>query len=210
MLTGAPNQLPGEIMTYTRQGTPLGQSIAPTVAATVPVPVAAGVMRRLGIDNVVVIDHGNVCGVLTDHHLVRAATLEPGHRGNVSVGDVCCRRLADVVTPNPFLVDKEATVAQAARVMLEAGAGAAVVVGDDAVSGVVTGRDLAAAAALGGAVEVRVRDICVPIAPVSLDDGLERAVGLVALSQGRPLPVVARGEPVGTIQIPLSSAAPPA
>lgn len=192
-------------MSDTRRSPPLGRLIAPTVAATVPVPVAAGVMTRLGIDSVVVIDHGNVCGVLTDHHLVRAATLRQGEQVHVSVGDVCCRQLADVVTPNPVLVNKQATVMQAARVMLQAGSGSAVVVGDHAVGGVVTGRDIAAAAALGGADEVRIKDILVPIAPVSLDDGLERAVGLLALSQGRPLPVVEQGEPVGTIRIHLKS-----
>lgn len=190
-------------MSDDRDGPLLGRLVAPTVAATVPVPVAAGVMRRLGTDSVVVIDHGNVCGVLTDHHLVRGATLRQGEQVNVSVGDVCCRQLADLVTPHPLLVDKEATVMQAAQVMLQAGSGSAVVVGDQTVSGVVTGRDIAAAAALGGADEVRIKDIRVPLAPVSLDDDLERAVGLLALSQGRPLPVVEQGEPVGTIHIHL-------
>lgn len=186
-----------------RQSPPLGRLIAPTVAATVPVPVAAGVMSRLRIDSVVVIDHGNVCGVLTDHQLVRAATLRHGEQANVSVGDVCCRQLADVVTPNPVLVDKQATVMQAARAMLQAGSGAAVVMDDDAVSGVVTARDIAAATALGTADAVRIKDIRVPIAPASLDDGLERAVGLLALTEGRPLPVVEQGKPVGTIRIHL-------
>lgn len=187
----------------TRQSPPLGRLMAPTVAATVPVPVAAGVMRRLGIDSVVVIDQANVCGVLTDHHLVRAVALRQGEQVDVSVGDVCCRQLAEVVTPHPVLVDKQATVTQAARVMLQAGSGSAVVVGDDGVSGVVTGRDIAAAAALRGAEEMRTKDVRVPIAPVSLDDGLERAVGLLSLSQGRPLPVVEHGELVGTIGIHL-------
>lgn len=182
---------------------PLAELLVPTVAATVPVTIAAGVMRRRCLDSLLVLDHGEVCGVLTDQDLLR--TVAWRHEvADVSVAEVCRRQLPELITPNPLLLDDETDVADAARRMLEGEVGSAVTVADEAVTGVVTGHDLAASAGDGKAHQLKVGDVSRQVAPLSPDDGLERAVELLGVTRGRPVPVVEGDQPVGTVQIGVS------
>ena len=179
----------------------LGALPAPAVAAGVPLPVAAGVMTRRGWGSVVVVDHGTVCGVLTEHDLLRAAA-ERDERSDLSVGDVCCRELDELMSADPLVISTDATVADAARFMLGARVSSAVAVGDEAVRGVLTAGDITAAPACArGGEETTVGDACVEVTPLSVDDGLERAIALAGSAGGRPLPVLDDGRPVGLLQI---------
>ena len=189
------------------QAHPLGGLPTPAVAAGVPLPLAAGVMTRRGWGSVVVVDHGSVCGVLTEHDLLRAA-LEHDERNSLSAGDVCCRGLEEPMSTDPLLIGTDTTIADAARAMLGAQVGSAVALAGEAVRGVLTATDVTAASSSTRAgEETRVGDACVEVTPLSLDDGLERAMALAAFAGGRPVPVLEDGWPVGLLQIPVVPAA---
>ena len=183
---------------------PLGYPLSPSVAGSVPVPIAAAVMRRRCVDGLVVLDHGKVCGVLTDRDLLRIAA-QPGRSVNeLSAGEVCCRSLADLMAPDPLVVSTGATVAEAADRMLTAGVGSAITVDDEGVKGVVTAGDIALGGLAAHLGELTVEDVAVEVEPLALDDGVERAVALGRVAEGRPLPVVEDGRAIGTVRIPFS------
>jgi CBS domain-containing protein len=50
--------------------------------------------------------------------------------------------IQDVMTPSPFLVSTETSVAEAARMMREADVGSLIVLEEEAVCGIVTDRDI--------------------------------------------------------------------
>jgi CBS domain-containing protein len=70
--------------------------------------------------------------------------------------------------------------------------------------GIVTGRDIAAAAEQDLLDRLTIEDVSVAVEPLALDDAVERAVELGARAGGRPVPVVDDAAPVGTVQIPFS------
>ncbi len=192
-------------MSYRSDLTPPAEMGPLVVAATVSVPLAARVMRRRGLDSLAVIDHGSVCGVVTECDLLRAAVARR-RVAEVNVGEVCCRELTDLMTPNPVVLSSHTTVASAVRVMMEAGAGSAVAMGDEGVTGVVSGRDILAAAGEGmDPNETTVEDVSVQVTSLSASDGVGRAVEAVVASGGRPVPVVDDGQPVATVRVAFSS-----
>ena len=193
-------------MGYPSESTPRGHLMTPAVTSTLPVPLAARVMRRLGVDTVIVLERGRPYGILTEVDLLPAAALPGRAAAEADVADVCCRRLTDVMAPDPLVVHQHATVADVATLMFEAGAGSAVAMGHGGVTGVVTGRDIAAAAAAGtDPSETRVEDVYLEVAPLSVDDDIEQAVSVLAANQGGPVPVVDGGEPVGTVQVAMAT-----
>jgi CBS domain-containing protein len=193
-------------MSHLSEPTPRGHLMTPAVTTTLPVPLAARVMRRLGVDSVVVLERGRAYGVLTELDLLRTATLEGRGAADADVADVCCRCLSHLMTPDPLVVHERTTVAEAATLMVEAGAGAAVAMGHGGVTGVVTGRDVAAAAGEGRDPHAtRVEDVYVEVDPLSIHDDIERTVSVVAAHQGGPVPVVDDGQPVGTVQIAMAT-----
>jgi CBS domain-containing protein len=186
---------------------PQGAVSAPAVAVGVPLHVAAALMTRRGWASMVVVDHGSACGVLTEHDLLRAA-VERDERGALSVGDVCCRDLDEVMVADPLVISTRATVADAARAMLAAGVGSAVVADDEAVHGVLTAADITAAPAwTRGDEQTRAGDACVDVAALSVGDDLARAISLAGSAGGRPLPVLDDGRAVGLLQIPAAPVA---
>lgn len=196
-------------MTYQSNSLPQRDVLAPAIAATVPVPLAARVLRRRGVESLAVVDHGSVCGVLTEQDVLRAAVLYRERAGEVNVADVCCRQLGQLMTPEPLVVGEESTLLNAARAMLEAGAGSAVAVGDGEVTGVVTGGDIAAAVGEGLDPDlVTVERVRIEVAPVCLSDGLEDAAAAALAARGRPVPVVDDGQPIGTVRVPFSPVTP--
>lgn len=192
-------------MAYVRDtSTALGYPLSPSVAGSLPVPIAAAVMRRRCLEGLVVLDHGKVCGILTDRDLLRVAA-QPGRALNeLSAAEVCCQSLADLMTPDPLVVRTGATMAEAAERMLSAGVGSAVAVDHEGVKGIVTAGDIALGGLAAHLGELTVEDVAVEVNPLSLDDGIERAVALGRVAEGRPLPVVEDGRAIGTVQIPFS------
>lgn len=191
-------------MSHERDGTSPRYDLAPSVAARVPLPIAAAVMKRRRLPALVVLDHGKVCGVLTDRDLLRVAAEPASPANELSVSDVCCRSLSDLMAPDPLLVETGATVAEAASSMLTAGVRTAVTVAEDGVKGVVTATDIALGGLSAHLGDLTVDDVAVEVTALSLDDGVERAVVLGRAMEGRPLPVVEDGRAIGTVEIPYS------
>jgi CBS domain-containing protein len=194
-------------MGHERDSGTRGYPLAPSVAASVPLSIAAAVMRRRCLEGLVVLDRGRVCGVLTDRDLLRVAAESPPSINELSVSEVCCRSLADLMAPDPLLVPTEASMAEAANSMLSAGVGTALTVGDDGVKGVVTAGDIALGGLTSRLDELTVDDVAVEVPALSLEDGVEHAVALGRVAEGRPLPVVEDGRAIGTVQIPFSASA---
>ena len=80
-----------------------------TCSSSAPVKDAAGYMRDRDIGDVLVVDDGSVCGIVTDRDIVVRCVAEGGDVRTAKVGDVCS---ADVTT-----VASDATIEEAARLM---------------------------------------------------------------------------------------------
>lgn len=192
---------------------PIGDLTAPALPGSVPLRVAAGVMRQRRLECVVVLDHGEICGVLTQLDLLRAASVEGAEQADLNVADVCCRQVRDLMAGNPFLVAESTSVAQAAQLMLAAEVASAVTMRGQDVTGVLTAGDLTVCDQLGGgepattgqvAGTVTVGDLAVKVTPLSVDDGLRRVIQLIGAAHGRPVPVLEGDWPVGSVHIPMS------
>lgn len=197
---------------------PIGDLTAPALPASVPLPVAAGVMRQQRLECVVVLDRGEICGVLTQLDLLRAASVEGAEPADLNVADVCCRQVRDLMAGNPFLVSESTSVAQAAQLMLAAEVASAVTMRGQDVTGVLTAGDLTAGEQLTAGVpatagqvagQCTVGDLAVKVKPLSVDDGLPRVIELVAAAHGRPVPVLEGDWPVGSVHIPMTRPAAP-
>lgn len=67
-----------------------------TVAATDTIEQAARRMREAQIGNVIVLDDGEVCGILTDRDIVVRGIAEGREPGRTRIADVCSRDLTAV------------------------------------------------------------------------------------------------------------------
>ena len=117
-----------------------------TCPSSAPVKDAAGYMRDRDIGDVLVVDNGSVCGIVTDRDIVVRCVAEGGDTREATVGDVCS---ADVTT-----VGSDATIEEAARLMRDKALRRLPVVDRGKPVGIVTLGDLAVDAdpssALGG------------------------------------------------------------
>lgn len=110
----------------------------------------------------------------------------------------------DVMTNNPENVDADASVSDAATIMHELEIGAVPVVGNGAIQGIITDRDIAirVVAANRNPSEVKVSEIATPN-PVTVgpDADMKEAEDLMAQHQVRRLPVVENGKLVGILAL---------
>jgi len=117
-----------------------------TCPSSAPLRDAAGYMRDRDIGDVLVVDDGSICGIVTDRDIVVRCVADGGDTRDATVGDVCS---ADLTT-----VTADATIEEAARIMRDSALRRLPVVDGRTPVGIVTLGDLAVDAdpssALGG------------------------------------------------------------
>ena len=114
------------------------------------------------------------------------------------------QRVREVMTANPVVVPKDASVLEAARLMRDRGIGDVIVIDGDEAEGIVTDRDIVVRAVAEGSDPGRVRVdevLSGELAAVAPDDPVERAIALMREKAIRRIPVVDGGKPVGVISI---------
>src|SRR5439155_15546711 len=106
--------------------------------------------------------------------------------------DDMAQNTKDVMTPNPFLVSTETSVAEAARMMRQVDVGSLIVLEEGAVCGIVTDRDITirAVAEERDVRTTRVGEVCSrePLT-LSLGDSIEQAIEVMRSHSVRRLPV---------------------
>ena len=121
-------------------------------------------------------------------------------------------KVRDIMTPDPVGVYYEQTVAEAARVMRDAGVGAVLVVSGESLSGMVTDRDLVIRGLADGAgPDSPVGPLCSEkLVGVDANADLADAEKLIREHAVRRLPVIDSGQIVGMVSLGdlASSAAP--
>ncbi|WP_330330252.1 CBS domain-containing protein [Streptomyces sp. NBC_00536] len=115
------------------------------------------------------------------------------------------RRVHEVMTGNPVTVEQRTSVAEAARVMRDAGIGDVLVVADGRLLGILTDRDIVVRVLADGRdpAATDVRAVCTT-GPVTVgpDDGVDRALDLMRRHALRRLPVrTGDGELVGIVAL---------
>ncbi|MFJ7203198.1 CBS domain-containing protein [Streptomyces sp. NPDC098789] len=115
------------------------------------------------------------------------------------------RRVHEVMTGNPVTVEQLTSLAEAARVMRDAGIGDVLVVAEGRLHGILTDRDIVVRALAEGRdpTETTVRAVCttdpVTVAP---DDGVDQALDLMRRHALRRLPVrTPSGDLVGIVAL---------
>jgi CBS domain-containing protein len=111
-------------------------------------------------------------------------------------------QIKDAMTSNPTTCEPQASVVDAAKVMAQEDVGSIPIVEGDQLVGVVTDRDIVIRVVGEGrdAQSTTVGDIASrDLVTVSPDDGLDRALELMAENQVRRLPVVAGDKLVGIV-----------
>jgi CBS domain-containing protein len=113
------------------------------------------------------------------------------------------KKVRDIMTPNPVGVYYDQTVAEAARVMRDAGVGAVLVVNGDSLGGVVTDRDLVIRGlAEGAGADAPVGPLCSSkLVGVDADADIADAERLMCENAVRRLPVIEDGQIVGIITL---------
>jgi CBS domain-containing protein len=112
-------------------------------------------------------------------------------------------KVRDIMTPDPVGVYYEQTVAEAARVMRDAGVGAVLVVSGESLSGMVTDRDLVIRGlAEGAGPDSPVGPLCSEkLVGVDADADLADAERLIREHAVRRLPVIDSGQIVGMVSL---------
>jgi CBS domain-containing protein len=113
------------------------------------------------------------------------------------------KKVRDLMTPGPIVVDYHSSIAEAARTMRDWGVGAVLVVNDQALCGLVTDRDLVIRAV---AESVAPSDPVGPLSSsdligVNADDDADQAAQLMRESAVRRLPVVDNGQVAGMVSL---------
>jgi CBS domain-containing protein len=114
------------------------------------------------------------------------------------------QRVREVMTANPVVVPKDASILEAARLMRDRGIGDVIVIDGDEAEGIVTDRDIVIRAVAEGSDPGRVRVeevLSGELAVVAPDDPVERAIELMREKAIRRIPVVEAGKPVGVVSI---------
>ena len=112
-------------------------------------------------------------------------------------------KVRDIMTPDPVGVYYEQTVAEAARVMRDAGVGAVLVVSGESLSGMVTDRDLVIRGLADGAgPDSPVGPLCSEkLVGVDANADLADAEKLIREHAVRRLPVIDSGQIVGMVSL---------
>ena len=111
-------------------------------------------------------------------------------------------QITEVMTSNPTTCEPQASVADAAKVMAKEDVGSIPIVEGDRLVGVLTDRDIVLRVVADGrdAQSVTIGEIASrDVVTVSTNDGLDRALELMAENQVRRLPVVEGDKLVGIV-----------
>ena len=110
-----------------------------------------------------------------------------------------------LMTPDPIVLDADATVADAARAMKARDVGDVLVRSDGKLLGIVTDRDLVVrvlASDAGHAATTKLRDVCsASVESLAPDAGVDEAIGLMRDRAIRRVPIVDGGRPIGIVSI---------
>lgn len=114
------------------------------------------------------------------------------------------QQVKDVMTPGPITLDRDASLAEAARLMRDRGIGDVIVVEGDDAEGIVTDRDIVIRGVAEGADPNTTRlgqVLSGDLTSVAPDDPVERALELMREKAVRRLPVLEGGKPVGVVSL---------
>jgi CBS domain-containing protein len=114
------------------------------------------------------------------------------------------QKVREVMTEDPVVLPKDATIVEAARLMRDHGIGDVIVTDGDRAQGIVTDRDIVVRAVAEGSDpgQVRVEDVLSgDLAAVTPEDSVERAIALMREKAIRRVPVVESGKAVGVVSI---------
>lgn len=113
------------------------------------------------------------------------------------------KKVRDIMTPDPVGVYYDQTIAEAARIMRDAGVGAVLVVNGESLSGVVTDRDLVVRGlAEGSGPDSPVGPLAsAKLVGVDADADLATAERLIRENAVRRLPVIDSGQIVGIVSL---------
>jgi CBS domain-containing protein len=114
------------------------------------------------------------------------------------------QKVREVMTEDPVVLSKDASIVEAARLMRDHGIGDVIVTDGEQAKGIVTDRDIVVRAVAEGSDpgRLRVEDVLSgDLAAVAPDDSVERAIALMREKAIRRVPVVESGRAVGVISI---------
>ena len=114
------------------------------------------------------------------------------------------QQVKEVMTTGPITLDRDASLAEAARLMRDRGIGDVIVVEGDDAEGIVTDRDIVIRGVAEGADPNTTRlgqVVSGDLTSVAPDDPVERALELMREKAVRRLPVLEGGKPVGVVSL---------
>jgi CBS domain-containing protein len=114
------------------------------------------------------------------------------------------QQVKEIMTAQPLTLDKDATIAEAAKLMRDRGIGDVIVVDGESAEGIVTDRDIVIRGVAEGADPETTRlgqVVSGDLTSVAPDDPVERAIELVRDKAIRRVAVLDGGKPVGIISI---------
>lgn len=111
--------------------------------------------------------------------------------------------LKDIMTANPVTCTSDATIQDVARLMDERDIGDVIIMDGEAISGIVTDRDIVIRGlAKGMDTSTRVVEVCTgDVITLSPQDDVTKAAEVMAKQAIRRLPVVESGKPVGIVTL---------
>ena len=114
------------------------------------------------------------------------------------------QQVKEVMTTRPIILDRDASLVEAARVMRDEGIGDVIVVEGEDAAGIVTDRDIVIRAVAEGADPNSTRlgqVVSGDLTAVAPGDPVDRAVELMREKAVRRLPVLEGGKPVGVVSL---------
>lgn len=114
------------------------------------------------------------------------------------------QQVKELMTERPITLDRDASLAEAARLMRDRGIGDVIVVDGEVAKGIVTDRDIVIRGVAEGAdpETTRLGQVVSPeLVSVAPDDAVERAIQLMREKAVRRLPVLEGGKPVGVLSL---------
>lgn len=114
------------------------------------------------------------------------------------------QQVKELMTERPVTLDRDASLAEAARLMRDRGIGDVIVVDGEDAEGIVTDRDIVIRGVAEGADPETTRlgqVVSAELVSVAPDDPVERAIQLMREKAVRRLPVLEGGKPVGVLSL---------
>jgi CBS domain-containing protein len=115
--------------------------------------------------------------------------------------------IREVMTPDPAVLEADASIIDAAKLMRDGDHGDVLVARDGALCGIVTDRDIVVRGIAGAGADtalasLRLGDVCTTdLRVLTPDDSIDDAVAMMREQAVRRLPVVDSGRPVGIVSI---------